>query len=100
MEVPILVQMKMCVLYANHYGLSEADEYAKLSDGLKEMFLGMEYCDICAPLIYNDRNVRGHSWAKISNRYLLPQTTVVRIEARFVKNRSENGRVTTLNGGK
>ncbi len=93
MEVPILVQKKMCVLYANHYKLSEADTYEELPEGVKQMFLGMEYTDICAPLIYHDRNVKEHSWPQIARRYLLPQTTVFRVEGKFVKNLSENGKV-------
>ena len=91
--VPIKVFQKMCIRNAHFYELSSAETWDGLDENLRRMFLLMDYINIVAPLVHNDKSNKQHSWEHISRTYLIPKTSIRRIYERIEEILASNGTI-------
>lgn len=69
-------QKKNIVIYANRFGLSEAQRFCDLPDFLKDQLLSLPYSAIVRPLIISDISGGSPNVAKIAVRYGVAYRTV------------------------
>lgn len=94
-EVPVLVFQKMCLRNAHFYQLSESERWDDMESNLREMYMVMDYITVVAPLVHNDRNEKGHSWAMIARTYLIPTTSIRRVYDRVEEILAASGKINT-----
>lgn len=92
-DISTLKFKKMCVRNARHHKITDVETWDDLPGELQDMYLKMDYQQVCIPLIHHDRYQVQLSWQRLSIKYDLPQSTVRDLAQRTDEIFAENRRV-------
>ena len=74
-----LLKQKMCVRYAQFFGLSDADCWERLPDETRYFFAAMSYKQVIHPLLWFDMNKKDHSCRQAARYYNISRQTAWRM---------------------